>query len=251
MSNERPSRSRLVVPQSMQRSHPAYRKEGLVDQTAIELLGVLAEVLGAADLAGKRVLDVGCGVKFTRAILNNDLEIGSYTGLDVDLAVIDFLTDAVDDERFAFDRIDVYNERYNPTGTRLDSDFSLPVTGTTFDAITGYSLFTHLDPHDFLHMARIMREAASPRTRLVVTAYLDLHSDGGHGFIDTFSEGFGASMLGCAKGGYLDVYPDDPLNVTLYDEGYARALFAEAGWTVDEILDPTPAAQHTVVASAA
>ena len=253
MNKPNPRQRHLVVPPSLERSrsHPGLLEAGRVDKTARQLLAVLTQILGVRDLGEQDVLDVGCGVKLTRAIINHDLPIGHYTGLDVDPEVIRFLGQAVDDARFTFQRIDVHNERYNASGTRLDASSSLGLGAAEFDVITGYSLFTHLDPHDLFHMARLMRAGATPRTRLVVTAFLDLHSEGGHGFIDRFSQGFGASMLGISKGGYLDVYPDDPLRVTLYDERYARELFADAGWRIAEILDPSPAAQHTIVASPA
>lgn len=236
------------VPATLQRSHAQLRKEGLVDKTARQLITELAAILGASDLDGKHILDMGCGVKLTRVLINDPLPIGRYTGLDVDPTVIDFLKSVVTDERFAFQRIDIYNERYNPSGKPLDAATTLPVARSDYDAITGYSLFTHLNPHDFLHMARTMRAVAGENTRLVVTAFLDLHSDGGHGFIDRFSAKAGWSAQGMAKGGYLDVYPEDPLAVTLYDKDYAVALLAETGWQVVDIHDPTPAAQHTVVA---
>ena len=56
-------------------------------------------------------------------------------------------------------------------------------------------------------------------------------------------------MRGMSKGGHVDVFEDDPLRVALYDERYARELLGRAGWRIDEIRDPTPVAQHTIVAS--
>ena len=51
----------------------------------------------------------------------------------------------------------------------------------------------------------------------------------------------GAGLLGRGE--------DDPLRVALYDERYARELLGRAGWRIDKIRDPTPVAQHTIVAS--
>ena len=242
-------RRRLVVPQHLQRSHPVLRKERRVDDTARSLLAELANTAGRPDLSGQVLVDVGCGVKFTRAIVNHDLSIGRYVGLDVDAEVIDFLQREVQDRRFSFHRINIHNERYNPTGKVLDDTSSLPIDDVSSDLVTGYSLFTHLAPDDFFHMARMMREHALPRTRLVITLYLDATSRDGYGFVDRFSASVGKSMLGMSKGGHVDVFEDDPLRVALYDERYARELLGRAGWRIDEIRDPTPIAQHTIVAS--
>lgn len=116
--------------------------------------------------------------------------------------------------------------------------------------ITGYSLFTHVDPSDFSHLARMMREISSDETILVFTAYLDEHSDGGHGFIDGFSESLGGSAAGIANGGYIDVFPDDPHRVTLYDRRFADQLLHGAGWRLDDMREHTPATQHLLIASA-
>jgi hypothetical protein len=108
---------------------------------------------------------MGCFVKLTRALINEPLSIGKCTGLDVDPTVIDILKSVVSDERFAFKRIDSYNEKYNTSGKLLDENTTLPVSRSDYDAITGYSFFTHLNPHYFLHLARSMRAVAGDETR--------------------------------------------------------------------------------------
>jgi hypothetical protein len=70
----------------------------------------------------------------------------------------------------------------------------------------------------------MMREHALLRTRLVITLYLDATSRGGYGFVDRWSASVGKSMRGMSKGGHVDVFDE-------------------------EIRDPTPVAQHTIVAS--
>ena len=44
---------------------------------------LVVERLGLRDLSESDVLDVGCRVRFTQAIINRDIPILSYTGVDV------------------------------------------------------------------------------------------------------------------------------------------------------------------------
>ncbi len=43
-------------------------------------MNLVVERLGLRDLSESDVLDVGCGVRFTQAIINRDISINSYTG---------------------------------------------------------------------------------------------------------------------------------------------------------------------------
>jgi hypothetical protein len=47
------------------------------------LLNILCLRLGWPSLAGKRLLDFGCGVRFARTIINLGMDIGLYAGVDV------------------------------------------------------------------------------------------------------------------------------------------------------------------------
>ena len=102
MNNPDPLQRRLVVPPSLERSSRGLIERGQIDESAQDLLAVLVQILGVRDLGELDVLDVGCGVKMTRAIINHDLPIGHYTGLDVNPDVIGFLSEAVTDARFTF-----------------------------------------------------------------------------------------------------------------------------------------------------
>src|SRR6476646_1504034 len=82
--------SGLPVPPELQRSaHGARRDEWIASgQFATALL---AETVDRPDLAGVSVLDVGCGTKIVKTILDNELPIGRYVGIDVAAEVIDWL----------------------------------------------------------------------------------------------------------------------------------------------------------------
>ena len=240
----------LDVPADLERSNSGLRTTKEVDTSARFLLSELCTALEVVDLGATSLLDVGCGVKFTRAILGADLPVGGYFGIDVYAPVIEFLSSNVADPRFRFRHFDVHNERYNPGGTPLGEAGPFPVDGERFDAVLGYSLFTHLDPDDTRTTLARMRESVVDDGRAVFTAFLDEHSDTGFGWIDTYSEALGGSVEGIANGSYKDVFEDDPLRVTMYDRAFLTELLAENGWRLLEVRAPSPYAQHTVVAVA-
>lgn len=230
----------LEVPNQLQRSRT--KDEEAAERSALALLSVLAEELGRPDLRDVSVLDVGCGVKFSQALMNHDLPIGSYTGVDVYEPVISHLRSSVTDPHFQYHHVDFLNARYNPSGIPMTAASTLPVEGQIFDLICGFSLVTHLDPGDFSAMLQITSRHAHPSTRLVFTAFLDKHSAGGHGLIDSYSKAMGADAS--TGEAFRDFFPDDVLRVALYSEDHARELIDASPWTIVSVKDPTPYAQH-------
>ena len=59
-------------------------------------------------------------------ILEDELAIGRYVGVDIDPAVIEALRENVDDPRFSFHLAPFYNERYNPDGVEMTGNAKLP-----------------------------------------------------------------------------------------------------------------------------
>jgi SAM-dependent methyltransferase len=233
---------KLVVPRRLQRS--LRKDECEADRSALALLDVLARAVGRRDLDGVHVLDIGCGVKFTQAIVNHGLPVGSYTGIDVSAPVVDFLRSSVDDPRFAFHHVDFHNARYNPGGVKMTPGTVLPVERAEFDVICGFSLVTHLAPDDTASVLAITARYAHPRTRLVFTAFLDVHTEGGHGLVDRYSRALGGDVsTGEAFRDYVD---GDVLRAALYSEDHLRELVDRSPWALVSIQDPTPYAQHLV-----
>ena len=236
--------SRLDVPRHLHRS--LTKDDRRAQLSALHSLDALARRLGRPDLAGVRMLDVGCGVKFTQVILNEGLPIGRYAGVDVYEPLITFLRVSVTDDRFTFHHLDFHNERYNPAGHKMTPASELPLAGETFDVMTAYSVFTHLNPGDAHSMLSMLRRYASPGTVLCFTAFLDAHTEGGHGLIDQWSARLGGSIAGRTDG-YRDFTPDDPLRQALYTEEYLRQIARDCGWDVQRIEDPTPYEQHMFI----
>jgi SAM-dependent methyltransferase len=204
----------LTVPDELNRNAPEIHARG-PENTGTVLLQLVIERLGLNDLSESDVLDVGCGVRFTQAIINRDIPIKSYTGVDVDSALIGYLQREVADPRFSFSRWDAQNAMYNPTGVKITPESSLPVQGT-FDIIWLFSVFTHLDPSDANAMLAILRRYMRPTGTLIFSAFID-------NAVLTFE----------------DKAPQNPLAFPCYSEQYLRQLVDANGWRLASMNPPS------------
>jgi SAM-dependent methyltransferase len=237
----------LQVPTEFQRS--VKKDEQFAIASARAMLRQLADELAGGDLGWVSLLDVGCGVKFTQVLVNDSLPIGRYVGVDVYRPMIEFLADNVDDPRFEYHHVDFHNERYNPGGTKMTASSTLPVDEGAFDLITLYSVFTHLDPEDYVAMLTMLRRYVKPDGHAVYSIFLDQLSQAGHGLMDNWVRKMGPKSVGKTVG-YRDLSPEgSPLMQALYTEAHARSLIEGTGWKLDRILEPTTYVQYQFVVS--
>lgn len=215
---------KLVVPERFARNAPAVRAAG-PERSAAAVMGVVCERLGLADLAGEDVLDVGCGVRFTQAILNLGLPVRSYTGVDIDREMIAWLQGAVTDPRFRFAYWDVRSPRYNPAAPRMTRGSRLPVE-TQSSLVWLFSVFTHLLPDDADAMFHVLHRHVRPGGRLFFTCFLDAAVDE-----------------------FVDEVPGEPAAKVRYSERRLLGMAEAAGWEVVSVHDKDPArfVQHQVV----
>jgi SAM-dependent methyltransferase len=207
----------LVIPEELHRNAPEVHAVG-PENTGSILIDLVVESLGLGDLGASDVLDVGCGVRFTQAILNRGIPIRSYTGVDVHRPLIEYLRREVDDPRFSFAHWDAKNAMYHPAGTKINRDSRLPVEGT-FDVLWLFSVFTHLEPSDADALLTILRRHVRPGGALFFSAFLDQD-----GTIDEFE----------------DRLPAYPLSRACYSERYLRALVEANGWSISSLSPPSP-----------
>ncbi|MFL6262240.1 MAG: class I SAM-dependent methyltransferase [Thermoanaerobaculia bacterium] len=205
----------LIVPEDLHRNAPDVHVKG-PENTGAVLMQLVAERLDLKDLSESDVLDVGCGVRFTQAIINREIPIKSYTGVDVHRPLIEYLQREVDDPRFSFFYWNAYNAKYNPTGEKITSESRWPVEGT-FDVIWLFSVFTHLDPSDANALLAILRRHVKPGGALFFSAFLD-------DTVDSFE----------------DRIPEHPLSHPCYTERYMRELVEANGWSVASVSPPSP-----------
>ena len=215
------------------------------------LIELMCRRLGTKDLASARLLDMGCGVKLTQAFLSMDLPIGEYVGIDVYAEMIEYLRANVQDPRFSFHSIDVHNAMYNPDGVPLSAGTRLPVEEAYFDYICLFSVFTHLAPHDFDAMLKLLRPYIKPGGRMIFSAFLHEHTEGGHGFVDKFARKLAEKNVELeappAPPDFVDFDPKNPLKVAIYSRQYAIDLFEGSGWEIESINDPLEYIQHHFV----
>jgi SAM-dependent methyltransferase len=157
----------LSIPDELHRNALDVHVHG-PENTGSTLMRLVAERLGLKDLGQSDVLNVGCGVRFTQAIINREISIKSYTGIDVHRPLIDYLQREVDDPRFSF----AHSAKCNPTGVKIAPESSLPVKNA-FDIIWLFSVFTHLEPSDANALLAILRRYVRSAGAMFFLAFLD------------------------------------------------------------------------------
>jgi SAM-dependent methyltransferase len=201
---------RLDVPDGLQRNTPTVAAVGH-EHTGELLLKLVVHRLGIENLAGVDILDVGCGVRFAQTIVNRNIAVKSYTGVEVFAPIVDFLNEnlAAHDPRFRFHHWNVRNLMYNPGGVELSTFATLP-TPESFDLIWLFSVFTHLNPDDALAMLRLLRKPLRPHGKLFFSAFID----------DDLT-------------GFEDRDKENPLLLATYGRTYMESLIESAGWRID------------------
>jgi SAM-dependent methyltransferase len=177
--------------------------------TGALVLDSLCRRLGWTSLAGKRLLDLGCGVRFARTLVNLRMDIGLYAGVDVNADAIAWLKANVRDARFRFERIDMRNALFNPQGSTLGPDTLHDMGLQDFDAACLFSVITHQNPADTAAILRMLSRCVAASGGLYFTAFID-------DTIDTFAERDPAN-----PGAWCNYNPD-----------YLIGLAEEAGWAV-------------------
>jgi SAM-dependent methyltransferase len=211
--------SKISVPEQLNRNAPQIAAIG-PEKTGTALIELATRKMGRQSLCDADVLDIGCGVRFTQAMLNCNIPIGTYTGVDVDSDVIGFLQREVTDPRFRFAWWDVRNELYHRGGQVLTRDTALPVDDT-LDVIWLFSVFTHLHPVDADALLAILRRHLRPRGDLFFSAFIDNQVDG-----------------------FEDRVSGSPLLEAYYSEAYMRELLRAQGWEVVTVDPPAQWVQH-------
>ncbi len=211
------------VPQHFRRGAGRENQRASVD-SAVDMIGTIAKEIGVPDLADTRVLDIGCGVKFTQVLYGRNIPVKLYHGVDLDRRMIRFLASNVRDKRFSYSHISVYNEMYCRKGAPLTPDVDIGAAGQEFDLISLFSVFTHLAPRDFQAMLALTRKYVARDGHLIFTSFID----------ET------------VEGEFLDSVPGRPLLRAHYREEVIRKYASAANWSVNRVFRP-PRQQHWVV----
>jgi SAM-dependent methyltransferase len=207
----------LVIPQQFRRNSHMVKAAGY-DESAQEILQLMADRLQIKGFSDTHILDVGCGTRFSAYMINHGVAVKSYTGVDVDKAIIDFLQSeaSTQDSRFRYAHWPVHNAMYNPTGTPLALQNSLPLAGQ-FDVIWLFSVFTHLNPEDADAMLRILRKHIAENGKLIFTCRINNAVDG-----------------------FVDRIPEKPLLRAVFSQTLMEKLLTDNGWVIDHFYKNDP-----------
>jgi SAM-dependent methyltransferase len=176
----------LAVPEKFNRNSVNVTSLMTPEQSGHFLLQLMQLRLGLREYKGQSLLDFGCGVRFSQAILNLKLPFGQYVGIDCFSDMIEFLRASVRDPRFSYYLLDVRHPLYNPNGrAALGADTALPIPEMHFDIASMFSVLTHQYPDDSRHILTMLRRHVKPTGRLFFTCFLD---DGIESFEDRSPE---------------------------------------------------------------
>jgi len=169
----RPPPPEFIVPQRFNRNSQKVSSLMPAQDSGAWLLERMRQRIGLKTLAASRLLDFGCGVRFTQAILNHRIPIRSYTGIDCFAEMIDFLRSTVRDPRFSYVLLDAHHPLYNPKGRPLSNETELPLPLHAFDVISLFSVITHQNPDDAAFIFSLLRRHTATQGRLLFTCFLD------------------------------------------------------------------------------
>lgn len=198
----------FVVPPRFLRNHAAVLAMGEPADVALRLVEYMCRRLGVPNLAGLDVLDMGCGTRFTDMLMNREVAIGTYTGVDVVKEIIEFLQAEATDHRLAFAHFDAYAPIYNIGGRQMTVDTELPLGGRSFDVICMFSVITHQLPADAQALFAMLRRHVRQQGRLFFSCKID----------DEPSRHYG------------EAEPGNPTGLSLYSTAHLQRLLVETGW---------------------
>jgi SAM-dependent methyltransferase len=163
----------LQVPDRFNRNSSTVTSLMPAEQSGLWLLERMRGRIGLESLAEKRILDFGCGVRFSQAILNCGLDVSRYVGIECFAAMIAFLRSEVRDPRFEYYFLDAYHPLYNTAGSPLSMNTSLPLAERDFDVASMISVITHQSPSDSEAIFAILRRHVAAEGHLFFTCFLD------------------------------------------------------------------------------
>ena len=215
---------RLLVPLEYRRGSLRNNERKSIESGIRNLKGI-AERTGRRDWSNQKILDFGCGVKFTQTLIQYNINVQAYVGMDVHKGIIQFLNNQVNLPNFYFYSVPFYNRMYNLNGIKLKVNSELPGDIKQFDLITLQSVFTHFAPEDFLALLHVLRRYAAKDARMLFTCFID--NDMEHDFFDSV--------------------PDRPLLMAYYKEHFIRKMLDESGWKPLSLHPPSFSMQHHFV----
>jgi SAM-dependent methyltransferase len=225
---------RLVVGGRRQARLPprSLRDVGPGDFEAIgrEFLGYFVRLGGLQP--GEHVLEIGCGSgRMALPLADYLAPEGRYVGLEIVARAVRWCQRRITRRHpnFTFLHVDVFNQRYNPSGTIRARDHVFPLADRSFDFVFLTSVFTHMYPDDTRHYLREIARLLRPTGRLFSTWFLLNPAQAA-----LAGEGRNLIDFRFAGSGYRTRDASVPESAVAVEETLVRAMHAEAGLAIRE-----------------
>lgn len=215
---------RLHIPEEFRRG--ALRGDEKTSiESAVNNLKRIATLTERDDFSNLKILDYGCGVKFSQALIQYEVEVRAFVGMDVFHQMIKYLNENVTMPNFEYHTVPFRNEMYNKNGVPLTATSELPGDIDAYDLFTLQSVFTHFNPTDFLATLQVLRRYAARDARMLFTCFID--NDQEHDFVDSV--------------------PGKPLLRAFYKEMFIREMLEASDWKIISLQPPGFQMQHQFI----
>jgi SAM-dependent methyltransferase len=196
-----------------------------------EFLAIYQRVAGLTP--NERFLDVGSGIGRKTIPLTQFLRSDAvYEGIDVNPAGIEWCRRKITPRfpNFRFQRIDVRNDLYNPTGTYEASEYRFPFPDESFTFVMLGSVFTHMLPRDVEHYLAEIHRVLAPGQRCLISYFL--LNDESRRLIAS-----NASTLAfhLDRDDYAPVNPARPEDAIALPEPFVKSAYERLGFNVARI----------------
>ncbi len=186
--------------------------------------------------AGSSILDIGSGYgKLAYGILDRFDFHGRYVGLDILPAHVRWCQENISSQlpQFRFERIDVYNDRYNPQGSNIAAGFRFQLPEASFEFCVLFSVFTHMYGPDIQSYLAEVSRLLQPDGIGIATFFL--FDEERLRNLETHSGGL---TMQYALNEYTRYHnPQDKLHAIAFDRDWTRRMIQTSGFEVLEMSD--------------
>ena len=163
------------------------------------------------------ILDVGCGQGRLPIGLIRVFGEAAYTGIDVDKTSVNWCRKFIERKHpsFKFKHLNLYNERYNTGGQKIDTTFQFDVKPASAEIAYLFSVFSHTTEEDMRVYLKDFRRVLTPNGNLFFTTFVE--DD-----VPDFSINPVNYRLKCSG----------PLHIVRYNKQYLFSILAECGYSV-------------------
>ena len=127
--------------------------------------------------SSSHILDIGCGQGRLPIGLLRVIGEVNYFGIDVDFNSIEWCKKHIqkDHQSYKFIHLNLFNERYNINGIKIEKDFRFQLESGSFDIIYLFSVFTHTTEEDMKIYLRECSRILNTNGRMFFTTFAELN----------------------------------------------------------------------------